>query len=235
MKLHEIDTYDGGKDDIAKNHSSGAERVGMDIHIFWDKRASAGLALPVQRRMQQILNIPLHLDDNPVRMNGYSRTNQHYNAHAVLDALHIYKQRHAMTELILLVLGDDLRTRTGAHLFGISRESVGVSIVSGTRLANEFWGLPRDDNLLVERIAREGLHELGHLLGLAHCSDASCIMSNPLCFDDLDAKHSWFCHACTQKHKRLHPHIYTDKAPEWNSTESADFVLIAKRSDPIIS
>jgi archaemetzincin len=207
----------------------------MDIHIFWDKRASAGLGLRVQRRMQQILDIPLHLDDNPVRMNGYSRTNHHYDAHAVLNALHIYKQRHAMTELILLVLGDELRTRTGAYLFGISRESVGVSVVSGARLANEFWGLPTDDNLLVERIAREGLHELGHLLGLAHCSDASCIMSNPLCFDDLDAKHSWFCHGCTQKHKRLHPHIYADKDHERSSTECTDFVFIGKRSDPIIS
>ena len=188
----------------------------MDIHIFWDKRASAGLALRVQRRMQQILNIPMHLDDNPIRMTGYSAIAQYYDAHAVLDALYHYKyhkQNHVITELILLVLWDDLRTRTGAHLFGISRERVGVSVVSGARLTNEFWGLPADDNLLVERIAREGLHEIGHLLGLAHCSDASCIMSNPLCFDDLDAKHSWFCHTCTQSHKRLHPHIYAS-APE---------------------
>ena len=168
-------------------------------------------------------------------MTGYSVIDQCYDAHIVLDELHNYKRRHAMTELILLVLGDNLRTRTRAHLFGISRESVGVSVVSGIRLANEFWGLPADDNLLVERIAREGLHELGHLLGLAHCSDASCIMANPLCFDDLDAKHSWFCHSCTQKHKRFHPHIYADKALEQNNTESTDFVLIAKRSDPIIS
>jgi len=207
----------------------------MGIHIFWDKRASAGLALRVQRRMQQILDIPFYLDNNPVRMKGYSRTNQYYDAHAVLDALSLYKQRRAMTELILLVLGDDLRTRTGAYLFGISRERVGVAVVSGTRLTNEFWGLPADDSLLVERIAREGLHELGHLLGLAHCSDASCIMSNPLCFDDLDAKHSWFCHACTQKYKRLHPHIYADRASEQSNAESTGFVLIGKRSDPIIS
>lgn len=186
----------------------------MDIHIFWDKRAPAGLALPVQRRMQQILDIPLHLGTNPVRINGYSSTHQYYDAHVVLDALQIYKQRHAMTEPILLVLGDDLCTRSGAHLFGISRETVGVSVVSGARLANEFWGLPADDKLLIERIGREGLHEIGHLLGLTHCSDASCIMANPLCFDDLDAKHSWFCHTCTKKHMRLHPHIYTHQIPE---------------------
>ena len=168
-------------------------------------------------------------------MTGYSVIDQCYDAHVVLDELHNYKRRHAMTELILLVLGDNLRTRTGAHLFGISRESVGVSVVSGVRLANEFWGLPADDNLLVERVAREGLHELGHLLGLAHCSDRSCIMSNPLCFDDLDAKHSWFCQACTQKQKRLHSHIYTDNATEWSSTECTGFVLVGKQSNPIIS
>ena len=234
-KHTEIDTYDGGKDEITSIHDSGAKQVGMDIHIFWDKRASAGLALPVQRRMQQILDIPLHLNDNPVRMTGYSRINQHYDAHTILDELHNYKRRHAMTELILLVLGDDLRTRSGSHLFGISRESVGVSAVSGARLTNEFWGLPADDNVLVERIAREGLHEIGHLLSLAHCSDASCIMSNPLCFDDLDAKHSWFCHACTQKYKRLHSHIYTDKTTEQDNTECNKPILMGKQLDPIIT
>jgi len=186
----------------------------MDIHIFWDKSAPTGLALPVQRNMQRILDIPMHLVANPVRVNGYSSTNQYYDAHVVLDALQIYKQRHAMTEPILLVLGDDLRTRSGAFLFGISREAAGVSVVSGARLTNEFWGLPADDKLLIERIGREGLHEIGHLLGLIHCSETSCIMANPLCFDDLDAKHSWFCQTCTRKHMRLHPFIYAHQIPE---------------------
>ena len=207
----------------------------MDIHIFWDKRAPKGLALPVQRHMQQILDIPLHLVSNPVRVNGYSSTKHHYDAHSVLDALHIYKQRHAMTDLILLVLGDDLCTRTGAHLFGLSRETAGVSVVSGARLANEFWELPADDNLLIGRIGREGLHEIGHMLGLAHCLDASCIMANPLCFDDLDAKHSWFCSSCRKKQMRLHSHIYAHQEQEAGNNECIDSILIGKRLDPIIS
>jgi archaemetzincin len=134
-----------------------------------------------------------------------------------------------MTEPILLVLGDDLRTRAGAYLFGISRETAEVSVVSGARLGNEFWQLPTDDTLLIERIAREGLHEIGHLLGLSHCLDKSCIMANPLCFDDLDSKQSWFCNACTKKYKRLHPSIYL---PQDEGDEHSDAQYIVPKSRP---
>jgi archaemetzincin len=43
-----------------------------------------------------------------------------------------------------------------------------AAVVSSHRLANEFYGLPKDARRFHERTAKEVVHELGHLFGLVH-------------------------------------------------------------------
>ena len=43
------------------------------------------------------------------------------------------------------------------------------ALISLKRLRQEFYSLPRNENLFRERAVKEAVHELGHTYGLKHC------------------------------------------------------------------
>jgi archaemetzincin len=69
-------------------------------------------------------------------------------------------------------------------------------VVSLHRLANEFYGLPRDDALLRHRLEKEIVHELGHMFGLYHCHQFECVMRSSTYVEEIDLKREEFCPAC---------------------------------------
>jgi archaemetzincin len=76
-------------------------------------------------------------------------------------------------------------------VFGLALRSRGLAVVSWRRLRN-------DDNLLVTRLAKEVIHEVGHLEGLEHCSNESCVMRFSNSLGETDAKGLDFCPACAR-------------------------------------
>jgi archaemetzincin len=70
------------------------------------------------------------------------------------------------------------------------------ALISLQRLRQEFYGLPRDDNLFKERTLKEAVHELGHTYGLKHCPDPTCVMHFSNSLRDTDLKGWNFCPAC---------------------------------------
>jgi archaemetzincin len=42
------------------------------------------------------------------------------------------------------------------------------------------------------------VHELGHTVGLPHCSDSRCVMHFSNCLEDTDQKGTSFCRRCRQ-------------------------------------
>lgn len=81
-------------------------------------------------------------------------------------------------------------------VFGRARESGHAALVSLARLAPEFYGLPQDHELMKQRAVAEVLHELGHVTGLRHCRDASCLMSFAGSVERVDIRGSVFCPEC---------------------------------------
>jgi archaemetzincin len=71
-----------------------------------------------------------------------------------------------------------------------------AAVVSFARLRQEFYGLPPDRPLFLERVGKESLHEVGHTLGLTHCGDRLCTMSLSTTVQQLDFKRSAYCQAC---------------------------------------
>ena len=74
-----------------------------------------------------------------------------------------------------------------------------VAVFSIHRLRQEFYGLPADQGLLAERAAKEMIHELGHTFGLAHCADASCVMSASHSVEAVDLKGNRMCPKCRRR------------------------------------
>jgi archaemetzincin len=50
----------------------------------------------------------------------------------------------------------------------------------------------------LDRLAKEVLHEVGHILGLHHCNNESCVMNFSNNIIDVDRKKAYFCSRCRQ-------------------------------------
>jgi archaemetzincin len=100
---------------------------------------------------------------------------------------------------MLLVVPDDLFTPREEYVFGLARPQHGTAVVSTARLHNRFYGRAASEDDLIDRIAKEGAHEIGHLLGLEHCNEHECVMYAPRSLDELDRKRKMCCPVCVER------------------------------------
>lgn len=169
----------------------------MHIQILWDHLADSGLQIPFQRLIESILDLPADLYENPVFLNGFDYKRNQLDAVQTLNRLHnAYVRRYAVTEPVLLVVSQDLYMRGVDFVFGLSRPSAGVAVVSTARLYNSFYGREDSFDDLIDRLSKEGAHEICHLFGLGHCNVPECIMYKPETLYDLDGKKKTFCDEC---------------------------------------
>ncbi len=90
----------------------------------------------------------------------------------------------------------DLFVPVLTFVFGEAQLGGQCALVSLHRLREEFYGLPPNPALLMERAVKEAVHELGHTYGLRHCSDWRCVMASTHSVERLDLKEPRFCPAC---------------------------------------
>lgn len=90
-------------------------------------------------------------------------------------------------------------------VFGQAQLKGRVGVVSLARLRQEFYDLPPDREVFLDRAVKEALHESGHLFGLVHCADRGCSMSLSTGVRQIDTKQPAFCGPCRGRLLRRPP------------------------------
>jgi archaemetzincin len=168
--------------------------------LYWDHRSPQGLQRPVQRRIEAILGAEGSLiEPNGLLLTGFDMLRRQYSAPVLLTCLEGARRRRGWSDPVLLVVPDDLYAPGEEFVFGLARPGRGAAVVSTARLSNRFYNRAPSEEDLLDRVAKEGAHELGHLAGLAHCDEAECVMYAPRSLDELDRKRKTLCPACASR------------------------------------
>lgn len=61
---------------------------------------------------------------------------------------------------------------------------------------HDIYGTASNNEMLIERVKKEAIHELGHTFGLRHCDNPGCVMSFSPGLEEVDIKKSYFCDKC---------------------------------------
>jgi archaemetzincin len=97
------------------------------------------------------------------------------------------------------VTAQDLAIPIFTFVFGRARSGGRAAVVSLARLDPAFYGLPADEDALVDRAVREALHELGHVARLPHCDGPECLMRFAGSVEKADLRGARFCEACAAR------------------------------------
>lgn len=103
-------------------------------------------------------------------------------------------------DMLILLIDRDLFVPNMNFVFG-------VADIKKRRIVLSLYRLKRDVYLAnmvepgkyKERVFKEIMHEIGHILGLKHCEDKSCVMSFSKTVLEVDEKLPMFCRSCLSK------------------------------------
>ena len=126
---------------------------------------------------------------------AYDPKRDQYHSTRVLVILEEVAQT-AGVDFVLGVASFDLYVPGMNFVFGEARCPGRVAVISTYRLKS----IPQTDlALLGDRVVKEAIHETGHMFGLRHCSDETCVMHFSERLSDTDRKHDDFCSECSSK------------------------------------
>lgn len=124
----------------------------------------------------------------------YDPARRQYNGNLLLKEIDL---RYASASIkIVGLFYVDLFIPILTYIFGQAFLGGRTAIASIYRLSNERYGLKEIDDLLLERLTKEVIHELGHTFGLIHCHVPGCVMASSTYVEDIDQKSASLCIKC---------------------------------------
>jgi archaemetzincin len=128
---------------------------------------------------------------------AFDATRRQYGSAGVLEMLMRICPGDARK--LLALTERDLFIPVLTFVYGHAQLGGRVAAISLARLRQEFYGLPPNREVFLERAHKEALHETGHTFGLVHCADRQCAMSLSTNIHQIDAKRAAYCAACAAR------------------------------------
>jgi archaemetzincin len=146
-------------------------------------------------RLAPVLRVPLKVcPAGPDPASTYDTQRSQYRSDLLLLQL---AQAVGGPGKVLGVTDLDLFIPVLTFVFGEAQLNGRAALVSTYRLRSEMYGLPPDPDLLLERLIKEAMHELGHTRGLLHCYHTNCVMQPSTYAELIDLKPARFCEVCS--------------------------------------
>jgi archaemetzincin len=178
--------------------TSGGPRAGGGVLVAIGSVSRTHLEY-LELVLGETFGLPFRIHDRPVSADAaYDPVRRQVNAGKLLQGLdEMPETRNA--RWILGVTGADLFIPILTFVFGLAFFGGRAALVSTHRLFPEFYGLPPGPDLVLQRLEKEALHEIGHTCGLKHCDDYRCVMHYSNTAEEVDLKDARFCPACEVK------------------------------------
>jgi archaemetzincin len=152
----------------------------------------------VSQAVGQVFGLRTYVTPAPLNLDrAFDASRGQYNSTALLAQL--LQAFGDGDEKRIAVVGVDLFIPVLTFVFGEAQLNGIAAVVSFHRLANPFYGMPRDDSLTWKRLEKEIVHELGHTFGLFHCHQFECVMRSSTYVEEIDLKRGILCTDCQEK------------------------------------
>ena len=152
----------------------------------------------LKEKLNRTFGCPVEVTPEAIKLEqAYDSKRDQYLGSKLLAKLK--KSGVAKKEKVLGIVDVDLYVPGLNFIFGQAEITSGVALISLCRLRQEYYDLPSDNALFLDRAIKEAVHELGHTFGLEHCKNATCVMHFSNSLADTDLKQAVFCSQCQPK------------------------------------
>lgn len=148
-----------------------------------DTKLIEALAARLKRVFREVIVLPR----TGLPPESHDRPRKQFLASALLDL-----SEPPVGAVLLGVTGADLFIPDLNFVFGVADRLGRTSVISYSRLTDP------DMDRVEDRMVKEAVHEIGHLLGLDHCRDRRCVMHFSNSLPDTDFKNENLCAICSK-------------------------------------
>jgi len=173
----------------------------MRVGVLYIGHVDSGKAKRIQEGISTIFTqtkCDLIDEQIPLPEEALDEARKQHRSDIILRKVRSYAEKSSF-DRVLGVADVDIFVPRLNFVFGQADCGGRAALISLWRLRPEYYGDLPNEQLFDERSVKEAVHELGHTLGLEHCSNVFCVMHFSNSIYETDVKHSLFCSRCSAK------------------------------------